>query len=73
MTVVRQANFPEVTVVWREPDRLPTAYIWVLLVAGSPPRIVHSVSLHLRHRSLLSSLLPFAALTRSVFLPTSRA
>ena len=34
---MRQANFPEVTVVWREPDRLPAAYIRVLLVVGSPP------------------------------------
>jgi len=69
---MRQANFPEVTVVWREPDRLPAAYIRVLLVAGSP-RIAHLLSLHLRNRSLLSSLSPFAALARSVFLPASRA
>ena len=33
---MRQANFPEVTIVWREPDRLPATYIRVLLVAGSP-------------------------------------
>jgi len=71
---MRQANFPEVTVVWREPDRLPAAYIRVLLVAGSPPPpIPHSLSLHLRNRSLLSSLSPFTALARSVFLLASRA
>jgi hypothetical protein len=73
MTVVRQANSSEMTVVWREPDRLPVAYIRVLLVVGSPPRIANSLSLPLRNRSLLSSLSPFAALARSVFLPASRA
>ena len=34
---MRQPNFPEVTVVWREPDRLPAAYIRAWFVAGSPP------------------------------------
>ena len=71
-TVVRRAILPEVTVVWREPDRLPAAYIRVLLVAGSP-LIAHSLSLHSRNRSLLSSLSPFVALARSVFLLASRA
>ena len=70
---MRQANFLEVTVVWREPDRLPAAYIRVLLVAGSPPRIAHSLLLALRNRSLPSLLSPFAAPARSVFLPASRA
>ena len=29
VTVVRWANLPNVTIVWREPDRLPAAYIRV--------------------------------------------